>query len=487
MSRADQLRGLRDTVAGSGSIIDWLRVAQQVRELGGLPGDPAALRGVAATLRGGGGEIDTVRKDLDTVRKGKLPKVWTGLSAIAAGTAVDALTSRMADVDQVFREGASAVERLADGIEQAQRDDGNGRTAMEAGIALQAQLGPADYRRIQEAMVHGLDGMVGAATRHENAGLDATRVLRGIANLATASKMDTATLSPIEKVLLAEADDGAGPILTATDAAQAARNLNGWDFSARMRFVELMESCATDDERAWLMKALGAGHSIDEIAAFDATVRPHAADGAWMYAHLRPLDPNTPGDKYFMGVSLTQFDGTTCGTMSLLVHHAMRDPLYALQLSNVDPPQPPADEQRIVHDRLVDEQKRIHGETTGNPLVGEWPPWLGTHPADAADWLSHHSGGTEYDWHRSVLTTADTGDQVMSTVNAAGAGNPSLLVIGNSYPDHYVMVVGETPGGAMVYNPATGQVAEVPIGDLTHEHLAAVSNRDTIYAVVTPR
>lgn len=471
----------------SGSIIDWARVADEVRHIGGLPGDPGALRGVAATLRGGGNDVDGVRKDLDAARKGKLPKVWTGLSAMAASTAVDALTNRMADVDQMFREAAAALERLADGIGPAQSRDANGRNAVAAAWAMQAHIGPAEYPRMQEAMIHGLDDMVGAADQHEFAGMDATRVLRGIASQATASKMDTTTLSPIEKVLMASADDGAGSILTAADAAQAAKNLNGWDFAARMRFVDLMESCQTDDERAWLMKALGAGHNIDDIAKFDATIRAHVNDGIWMQNHLRPLNPNVAGDAYFMGVSLTQFDGTTCGTMSLLVNHAMRDPLYALQLSYVDPPQSPADEQRIVSDRLVNEQKRIHADTTGNPLLGEWPPQLGTHPGDAANWLSDNSGGVQYDWHRAVLTSRATSDQVMSTVTAAAAGNPSMLLIGNSYPDHYVMVVGETSGGAMVYNPATGRVTEVPIGDLSHEKLAAVSNRDTLYAVVTPR
>lgn len=486
MSRAGQLRGYR-TMLESGSIIDWAQVADLVRHLGGLPGDPNGLRAVAATLRGGGNDVDAVRKDLDAARKSKLPTVWTGLSAMAAGTAIDALTNRMADVDQMFREGAGAVERLADAIEKAQPRDTNGRNAVMAAWGTQAHIGPDEYPRMQEAMIHGLDEMIGAAGQHEFAGYDATRVLRAIAGQATAGKMDTTTLSPIEKVLIAAADDGAGPILTASDSAQATKNLNGWDFAARMRFVDLLASCQTDDERAWLMKAVGAGHGIDQIAAFDATIRGHVNDGIWMQNHLRPLNPNQAGDAYFMGVSLTQFDGTTCGTMSLLVHHAMRDPLYALQLSNVDPPRPPADEQRIVHDRLVDEQKRIHDDTTGNPLLGEWPPQLGTHPGDAAQWLSEHSGGVQYDWHRSVLTSAETTDQVMSTVTAAGAGNPSMLVIGNSYPDHYVMVVGETSGGAMVYNPATGQVTEVPIGDLTHEKFAAVSNRDTLYAVVTPR
>jgi hypothetical protein len=74
----------------------------------------------------------------------------------------------------------------------------------------------------------------------------------------------------------------------------------------------------------------------------------------------------------------------------------------------------------------------------------------------------------------------------MSTVDSAAAGNPSLLLIGNSYPDHYVMVVGETSNGVMVYNPATGQVVAMPAGDVTSEHLKAVSDRDTVYAVVTP-
>src|SRR5262245_56220089 len=168
-----------------------------------------------------------------------------------------------------------------------------------------------------------------------------------------------------------------------------------------MRFVELLESCATDDERAWLLKAVGAGRTIDEIAAFDATIRAHAGDALWMQSHLRSLNPTSPGDAYFMGVPLTQSDATTCAPMNRRVHHAMRDPLYALQLSNVDPPQSPADEQRIIHDRLVDEQKRIHKETNDGFLFFDWPQGLGTHPDDAADWLSHHSGGTQYDWHRS--------------------------------------------------------------------------------------
>lgn len=486
MSRVDQLHGWRSMLE-SGSIIDWADVADQVRHIGGLPGDPGGLRTVAGTLRGGGNDVDAVRKDLDAARKGKLPKVWTGLSAIAAGTAIDALTGRLADVDQMFREGAAAVDRLADAIEKTQPRDTDGRNAVLAAWATQASIGPDEYPRMQEAMIHGLDDMVGAATDHENAGLDAERVLRAIANLATASKMDTATLSPIEKVLLAEADDGVGPILTATDSAQAAKNLNSWDFAARMRFVELLESCQTDDERAWLMKALGAGHNIDDLATFDATIRAHAGDALWMQNHLRPLDPGRAGDAYFMGVSLTQFDGTTCGTMNLLVHHAMRDPVYALQLSNVEPPRSPLDEQRIVQDRLVDEQKRIHGESNDGPLFFNWPQGLGTSPGGASDWLSDHSGGTRYDWHRSVATTADTGNQIMSTVNSAGAGAPSMLLVGNSYPDHYVMVVGETPGGAMVYNPATGQVVEVPISDLTHEHLKAVTARDTVYAVIGPK
>jgi uncharacterized protein YukE len=486
MSRSGDLRNKRDLVTG-GSIIDWVQVAQQVDAMGGLPGDPAGLRAVAATLRGGGNEINTVRQDLDAVRKGKLPRIWTGLSAMAAGAAVDALTNRMADVDQTFRDGASALERLADAIERTQRRDRNGNGAVQAAVAHASQVGPDEWPHIQENLLHGMDDMVGAAVDHENAALDAQMTLRGIADRATAGKMNTSSLSPIEKVLLAAADDGAGSILTAGDAAQASKNLNGWDFGSRMRLLELMETCVTDDERAWLMKSVAAGHNIDQITAFDATIRAHANDGVWMYTHLRPLDPNKAGSAAFMGTPLVQVDGTTCGSMCLVVNRAMRDPIYALRLSNVDPPQPPADEARIVADRIAAEEKKVLDTTSNNHPIMDWPgQWIGTHPHDAADYLSVNSGGIQYDWHRCVLTTADTADQVMSTVDAATAGNPSLLLIGNSYPDHYVMVVGETSNGVTVYNPATGQVVAMPAGDVTSEHLRAVSDRDTVYAVVTP-
>lgn len=486
-TRSQRLVGMRDTVAGSGSITEWLRVAQEVRGLGGLPGDPGQLRSTSATIRAAAQGVNEVKVDLDTLRKGKLPTIWTGLSSLAAGTAVESLGNRAGDIDAVLRETAAALDRLADSIERARPVDVAGRQAVDAAIALSRHLGPADYRQVRDGMVQGLDDLVRAARQHEDAALDATVDFRAIASRATAAQLGTGTLSPIEKVVLAAADDAAGPILTASDAAQAARNLNAWDFGARMRFVELLQGCGSDDERAWLLKALAAGRTMDEIAAFDAVVRPHAGDQGWLERHLRPLNPAVTGTATFMGAELQQFDGTTCGTMSLLVNRAMRDPVYALSLSHIDPPPAnSADAARIVGERLVAEQQRIHTETNDGVAMLDWPRSLGTHPDDAAHWLSRSSGGVEYGWHNDVVNTTSTTDHVTQTAAAATAGNPSLLLIGDGYPDHYVMVVGENSAGVTVYNPATGQVTAVPAGELARESGLSAFGRSSLYAVITP-
>lgn len=486
-TRSAYLKRLRETVLGSGSITDWLLVGKQVREMPGLPGDPGMLRSTAATLRNGGHSVDQVRVDLDKIRQDRLPTIWTGLSATAASSAVGALTVRSADINTVLGGSATVLDHLADGIEQARQKESGGRSAVDAAIALQAHLGPADYRRIQDAMVIGLDQLVAAARAHEDATLEAARLLRAHADRATASRLGTTSLTPLEKVVLAAAGDTAGPILTASDAEQAAKNMGAWDWSARLRLAQLLGECASDDERAWLLKAVAAGHSMDDVARFDGLLRPHATDEAWLTQHLRVLNPTQAGDVTFMNASMTQFDGTTCGTMCLLVNHAMRDPMYALQLSYIDPPVPPDEQKRIVGERLVEEQRRIHGESNNGVAFLDWPQGLGTHPDDAAQWLSDHSGGVQYGWHQDVISNDTTVDHVASTITAAGAGNPSMILIGDGYPDHYVMVVGETDSGVSVYNPATGRITQVPAGELAHENLGGFSNRSSIYVVITPK
>ena len=69
-------------------------------------------------------------------------------------------------------------------------------------------------------MVSGLDPLVAAARAHADATLEGARLLRAAAARATASRLGTTALTPLEKVILAAAGDTAGAILTASDRAE---------------------------------------------------------------------------------------------------------------------------------------------------------------------------------------------------------------------------------------------------------------------------
>jgi hypothetical protein len=165
--------------------------------------------------------------------------------------------------------------------------------------------------------------------------------------------------------------------------------------------------------------------------------------------------------------------------MSLLLTRARHDPVYALSLAAAG---------GDMAARLAAEERRIHRETSRLRIEGGalrwWPGRFGTAPAHAAAWLSRRTG-TAYGvaWVGYGLRTPTHVDR---GVAGAGAGDPALLLIGNRYPDHYVMVVGRDDGGVRVYNPAGGKVVAVP-PERFHRELLTRLNRSKLYAVITAR
>src|SRR6266498_5214506 len=57
----------------------------------------------------------------------------------------------------------------------------------------------------------------------------------------------------------------------------------------------LLARAGTDEERAYLLKALAAGHSVDELVAFDAQIHGRSD----LVGRLSPINPNRPGDAGF--------------------------------------------------------------------------------------------------------------------------------------------------------------------------------------------
>ena len=57
----------------------------------------------------------------------------------------------------------------------------------------------------------------------------------------------------------------------------------------RQQFDALLAGAKSSQERAYLLKALAAGHSVSEVEAFDALIHAQGDDPAWLAQRLTPI------------------------------------------------------------------------------------------------------------------------------------------------------------------------------------------------------
>jgi hypothetical protein len=299
-----------------------------------------------------------------------------------------------------------------------------------------------------------------------------------VAGRARVSAAVAGGLPPREAVTLADAmvavpglgdgyDDG---ILSLAQLRRAGRSsrLGPADGPA---FTDLVRRAGADLERAWLYKALAAGHELPAIAAFADRIRGREPD--WLDGHLSLIDKGGTGAQRRLGVDVRQYEDTTCGTTSLIVTRAEADPLYALSLTDGD-----------FAANFAAERARVHDRTN---MI--WPERFGTSPPGMAGYLNAHSAatGTEYRWH----LVDDTDHRAISTtlrevVTAADRGYPVPVLIGGPVPRHYILVVGHSGGDVLIYEPTGGDTVRVNERDFLTGNLTASAGFDHVQAVVVP-
>jgi hypothetical protein len=161
-----------------------------------------------------------------------------------------------------------------------------------------------------------------------------------------------------------------------------------------------------------------------------------------------------------------QTDGFTCGPTSALVAAALLDPSYAAGLDTTA-------------DGLAVEQHRIH--RASNRV---WPRALGTTPWGVAAAISRHSAalGLRYGWRPFRGRRDDLAD----VTAAVDTGWPVALLIGAVIPRHWVLLVEHPdPSTLRAYNPASGRILDVRIGDIRGQTLRL--GFPHAFAVVLPR
>jgi hypothetical protein len=220
---------------------------------------------------------------------------------------------------------------------------------------------------------------------------------------------------------------------------------------------------------------LAAGHPIDAIERFGAQI--HGKDEGWLRQQLSLVNPAGSGTVSYDGRLIRQFDGTTCGSTSIMIARAMNDPVYALSLTTG------ADGNRFdgedFSERIKAEEQRIHDST--NKV---WPQKLGTSPWGLTDELNRY--GTQYDWRAVDDTSKGSVNPALdAAVGAVDAGHTVPVLIGDGYPKHYVLLIGHEGGNLVFYNPS-GEVVRVSESDFRDGNMSALGYRH-VQGVVTPR
>ncbi|MEV5874302.1 peptidoglycan-binding protein [Streptomyces sp. NPDC052101] len=485
-------------------------------------GDTATLESLGKRYRDQVDKAGDLHDRVDRVARKGLPEVWVGDTSVLASAAVAATARAATRMSEAFQGGAKALHALADALAGAKEQDAAGRARMQQA---RQRLGPRDSvfdlgglieTDKQEAerkaalaagrslAADGVDLMHKAAVAAADALRAATRDLNKWAAEARAGKTHTGRLSAVDRLMLADTSGAAGAadlneILSANDLERSGRAMDRLSPADRARMDQLLAGAGTPQEKAYLMKALAAGHGVDDIQTFDGKI--HGKDAAWLQRHLSPIvtqadslkDEGTDeGNGANVNTAVQSFDGqkwmqggdgrdNTCVASSTVTARALVDPVYALSLTGG--PGGQEDDPAAFRRRLVAEQHRVHLEGHGGP---NWNNMDAKGNNEVADKEVGPETGSSYETH-FVQDPAARRDVLPKIEKAVADGKPVPIAVGGTdatgrYYGHAMMVVGQEGDKLEIYNPY-GTTTWVSEDDFVNGGMAKASNSLTPHAV----
>ncbi|MFI7009002.1 peptidoglycan-binding protein [Streptomyces sp. NPDC050145] len=474
-ARRDRLDGLRGRISSADSKNDLIDAIDDALGVAAPQGDPALIESLGKRYKGQADDAMKVHDRADTVSRKGLPDVWVGDTSVLAQDAVDATARAAEQMAEALRGGGNALILFSDLLETAQTKDSGGRTKLRNA---RAQLGDKDgffddwheddgeeaTRKAARTLAgHGIDDLAGAASDADDAARRCARDLNKYASEARAGKMGTDELSAVDRIALADTSNiGGDPelneILTANDLERSGRAMEDLSPADRARMERLLADAGTPQEKAYLMKALASGYSVDEVEEFGGKI--HNKDEEWLREHLAPVSTNssTGQERQTFGQENWSQDGNTCVPSSTVTARAMVDPVYALELTGG--PDGQDDSDAHFRERLTDEQMRLHEE--GDGANEGW--WWDRQPAGmdsdgqvdiSNKELSPHTGDA-YESH-DMNSENDRRDVLPDIEESVAEGKPVPINIegeeDGDWIGHGVMIVGQEGDMLQVYNP----------------------------------
>ncbi len=455
-------------------------------------GNPQQLADRANDYLKAAPKADAVSVDLTRMASSSLPQVWVGE---ASESACDVITAAAKEVDRVvavYGDVGRELDILADAIALAKAKHNDGYAAM-AGVRneLDGVNNPWDFGHAEEIKSKGVSASAmlrDAAVIAEDAGKKAASRLDDLASQARAGKLASSNLTSVDKLVLTQAAAPGGPedlnaILSANDATRAGDRLDKLSAEDRARMDALLDNAKSPQEKAYLMKALAAGHNVGDIENFDRQIHDHGDDPQWLRDRLTPIvtpdhdtttgqnDPDT-----YQGSGWSQDQRPTCVAYSTMTARAQVDPLYSLNLTTGGHPGDPAyDNPQAFHERARVESERIYSEGRD----------VGWHPFGQGDGMNTKQGvsvankeispatGGHYE-HKDLDNADDRRNVLPEVEHAVDNGRPvPVQVRGDG--GHQMMIIGHEGDKLQIYNP-WGHTVWVSEDDFINGHMDKASD-----------
>ncbi|MET9098413.1 peptidoglycan-binding protein [Streptomyces antibioticus] len=514
--RRARLAGLCEKIPGAGSKNDLLDMIDSALSVDAPQGDPGTIETLGKRYRDQIDDVGRVYDRVDRVARKGLPEVWVGDTSVLASEVVSAANRAVLQMGEAFGGGAVVLLTLADALTVAQKQDTEGRGKLgQAKSSLGGRDGFFDdwheddgeeAARLAARSVasDGIELMHKAAVTAEDAVRVAVRDLNKWAAEARAGKMKTGELTAVDKLMLADTGAANTPtelneILSAGDlerAGQRMDRLSGPDEAAMER---MLAQAGSPEERAYLMKALAAGHSVKEIEEFQGKIA--GKDPEWLRRHLTPVvtaedsmddeglaqdgsNNNKDSVLFHNQLWIQGGDGSegTCVASSTVNARAMLDPLYALDLTGG--PSGQEDDPDAFRQRLVAEQHRLHTEGEGGD---NWTGMGQEGQERIAD--STLGSATGDDYRRHDLDSADDRRAILDDVEKAVAeGKPVPVDVSGDTGAHAMMIIGQDGDKLQIYNP-WGTTTWVSEDDFINGNMGKASNSElnNAYQVYVPQ
>jgi hypothetical protein len=472
MSNLERVKRLKSVVDSASWIVgaDVVKAAVDAAlQVPAPAGSPASLARFATTYRTAANGADRARVTVSGVARQGLPEAWVGTTSELASDVITALAEDIDRAVSVLGEAAQEIHLLGQEIAEAQQRHSNARPPLFQARALLADIDPTTapfaspltpgQLRVIPALAaarEGVQRLLDAEVLADNACRRFARQLDEFASEAKAGRLTGRGLTSADKIVLGGAAvpgaaDG-GTILSDVDMSRASAAMAKLDSAELERLDALLANCKSPQERAYLLKALAAGYSVDDVTTFDGMIHAHGEDLTWLRDRLSPASARSGNGEDFVlcaDEQWTQAVDRTCVTVSTVLARAMVDPVYALQLTaGGHPGDTRYDDGGAFAERLVGEH--FFDEETG---VRAGIGYEAVYPKDFAE-------------RQAALTrleaTVDEGKPVPVRITAGGPQG------------HQLMVIGRDGDRLEVYNPwgYTGWIHE---DDFLNQHMDGIA------------